>query len=295
MRHGLAFAIASGVTILLVTLVPAMLGPVRYDPLLVVNLVMTIAVIATAIYAAASVAEFRSAREAEYTPVLDLVLRIVREKGMDKRLLLGVRNIGRGAAAGVEAAIWFTDKDMVMWLPKRVALEDDLLLSGDSTSGELEFEGLHAVVQKHFRPTLPAIVLQLRYRDALQREVERFLPYDLPGSEDETTDFSVLQPSPQAVPTQLKSVEGKQRLLNEVLATAAEETGLLAAGLTVSGDVTRKAIRISVRDGKKDLWQAQTGPGDAIYHFAEWLNNAAANILAAHAAAEAGPPDPDGT
>ena len=274
------FLVAAALTTALATIVPAAIGSVEYDPILAVNLVMTIAVLATAFYAAANLSEFREAREAEYTPVLDLALRLVRERGLDKALEIRARNIGRGAAAGIEIAVWWTDKDLVMWLPRRVPLDSDLLLSGEATTSRLEFEGLHAVFQKHFKPNLPSLVVQLRYRDALLREVEVFRPYDLPSGEDDTLDLSILQPSPLPVPAELSSVEGKQRMLDEMLGLASEELGLTERGLSVEGTVSRQKIQAWVRLDDRELWRAQTGPGEGIFHFSEWLERAAPRILA---------------
>lgn len=259
-------------------MVPALLGPVRYDASVAVNVVMAIAVIATAVYAGANLSEFRAARLAEYTPVLDLRLRTVRERGQEKQLVVEIRNIGRGVAAGLEVAVWQTDKDQVMWLPERLTLDQDVLRSGETTSGSIEFEWVHSLVQRHFHPGLPTLLVQLKYRNAMLRDEERFYPFELPSGDEEGADMSLLRPSPFEVPAELRAVDAKQRLLDEVLARAAEEAGLTALGLKVEGTATRKSQRIRVLDGETVLWSAQIGPNEAVYHLAEWLQGSAQQL-----------------
>ena len=271
-------AAAALITTLLATVVPALLGPVRYDASVAVNVVMAIAVIATAVYAAANLSEFRSARVAEYTPVLDLRLRTVRERGEEKQLVVEIRNIGRGVAAGLEVAVWQTDKDLVMWLPERVTLDDDVLKSGEAASGSIEYEWVHPLVQRHLEPGLPTAVVQVKYRNALLHDEERFYPFELPSGDEEAADMSLLRPSPFEVPKELTSVGAKQRLLDEVLTRAAEESGLPALGLKVVGTVTRKSQSMRVLDGKTVLWSAQIGPNEGVYHLAEWLQGSAEEL-----------------
>lgn len=274
---------AAVVTSLLVTVVPWLMGPVQYDALVAVNLVMTIAVIATAIYAAANLSEFRKARDAEYTPILDILVRTVRERGRETSLLLEVRNIGRGAAAGLEVAVWQTDKDQVIWLPERVPIDRNVLMSGESTSGVVKYEWLHSMVQRHFTPGLPDLIVEVRYRDALTPEVEQFMPYDHPSDDEEAVDMSLLRPSRSAVPKELRSVEAKQRMLEEVLDRCTRELGLTELGLKAVGKATRKAITVRVLDGDKELWRGQIGPNEAVYHLVEWIEHSASDLRAAHA------------
>lgn len=273
-------AVASAITILLATAVPALFGPVTYDALVAVNVVMAIAVIATAVYAAANLSAFRAAKEAEYTPVLDLRLQTVRERGLEKHLFLEVRNIGRGVAAGLEVAVWQTDKDLVMWFPERVALECDVLRSGETASGRIDFEWVHPLAQRHLQPGLPTTIVQVKYRSALLKDEEAFYPFELPSGEDEAADMSRLRPSPFEVPKELTSVDAKQRLLDQVLAHAAEEAGLTALGLKVVGTVTRRAQSMRVLDGDAVLWSAEIGRNEGVYHLAEWLQGSAEELKA---------------
>jgi hypothetical protein len=151
---------------------------VVYDAAFAVNLVTAIAVVATAAYAAENLHELKLAREAEFTPVLDVMFRYVRV-GRERELALVMRNIGRGAAAGLEVAVWWLDPDLVMWLPHRIDLDRDLLLAGESATGRVEYPWMRTLVHKHTGgETLPAVVLQLRYRDALRRQQDDFVPYD---------------------------------------------------------------------------------------------------------------------
>ncbi|MDP2957724.1 MAG: hypothetical protein Q8N53_14960, partial [Longimicrobiales bacterium] len=72
--------VGSAAVLLVGWLVPALLpGTAVFDPAVAVNVVVAIAIIFTAAFAAENLQEFRKASEAEYTPVLHCQLVEVRE------------------------------------------------------------------------------------------------------------------------------------------------------------------------------------------------------------------------
>lgn len=249
---------------------------VWYDPTVAVTLVMTIAIIFTAAFAADNLILFREAREAEFTPILDTELSISYERG-ESRIDVSLMNVGRGIAAGLEASLWWTESDLVAWVPHRVRGIHNRLRPGEETRADIVHPPVHLAVQRHYSPSLPGVVLQIRYRDGLKRSVELFEAFDM--SKDEDSGQTILVRSPLPIPASLTSLDAKQKLLDEEIARVSEEFDLSAHGLEVKGLVGRGHQGVKVTRAGKDLWMAQTGVEGPVYHIGEWLRDAIPNLI----------------
>ena len=279
-------AIAAVATLVLGILVPlALHDAVQYDTMTAVTIVMTLAIIFTAAYAADSVSAFREARAAEYTPVLDVRLseRVIR--GRDFKLVVEVRNVGRGIAAGVESAVWWMEGDLVAWVPHRLELPTDLLKPGEATSADISRPKVRAVAQRHFRPGTPELVVEVRCRNALKRETREYSTYDAIRESDGRTLF---RESIHPVPGELTSLDAKQRLLDGILAEIAEEHHLVERGLDLAGRVDQQVIQVRLSKDGEDVWWGQTGVERPVYDFAESLNRDLPELLSRHESGGAG-------
>ena len=279
--------IAAVATLALGIVVPLVLhDAVQYDTMTAVTIVMTLAIVFTAAYAADSVSAFREARAAEYTPVLDVRLSERVIQGGDFKLVLEVRNVGRGIAAGVESAVWWMEGDLVAWVPHRLELPTDLLKSGEATSAEISRPKVRAIAQRHFRPGTPELVVEVRCRNALKRETREFATYDTIRESDGRTLF---RESIHPVPDELTSLAAKQRLLDGVLAEIAEEHRLVERGFDLAGRVDQQVIQVRLSRNGEDMWWGQTGVERPVYDFAESLNRDLPELLSRHESGGAGP------
>lgn len=280
-------AAATGATVLLGIVFPAVYyEAVRYDPMIAVTIVMTVAIIFTAAFAADSVTAFREAREAEYTPILDVKLseRVIR--GVEFKLAVEIRNVGRGIAAGVEASIWWMEGDLVAWVPHRLDVRKDLLQPGDSTTVEMSRPKVRAVVQRRFRPGVPELVVEVRFRNALRREAREFTTYDLIREQDGT---EVFRESIHPVPDQLTSLDAKQKLLDEVLSEIADEHRLKERGFELSGRVHEQVMQVRLNRDGESVWWGQVGVERPVYDFAESLDRDLPKVLERHDSADRNP------
>jgi len=280
--------VAAVATIVLGVVIPALYyDAVQYDAMTAVTIVMTIAIAFTAAYAADSVSAFREARDAEYTPVLDVRLSEKVIRGSEVRLALEVRNVGRGIAAGVECAIWWMEGDLVAWVPHRIDLETDLLRPGDATTGEISRPTVRAAVQRYLRPGVPELVVEVRCRNALRSETREFTTYD---TKRESDGREMFRESIHPVPAELTSLSAKQSLLDGVLAEMADQHGLEGRGFELSGKVDPRMIQVRLTRDGEDMWWGQTGVERPVYDFAESLNYDLPAILARHETNSGGPP-----
>lgn len=246
-------------TTLLATVVPALLGQVTYSALVALSWAGTLAIIFTAGYAAENLKAFRKAREDENSPKFDVSVVRAYEggKGVYKVSLL---NIGSGMAARVEASLWWMDSDLAMWLPSRVEGLSDLLLSGVETQGRVEAPWVRLATQRVFRPDVPALVLQVRYSSPIKEGVqEDFYPYDL--GED-----NAMVPSLSLAPSELRSLAGKQQLLNEGLAKLSEIHSLAQQDMTISGEVSGRVQTVTLSRGGEILWMISSAVDEPVYH-----------------------------
>lgn len=267
----------TAVALLLATVVSWMLLPnVAYDPAVALTFASTVAILFTAAYAADNLREFRRATEAEFTPVIDWDLRTVRHSG---KALLEVRliNLGRGTAAGIEAAVWWSDDDLVAWIPHRLGGINHVLRSGEETADSLEEPWMHLPIHKHLVPDSPQLVLQLQYRDPYRCTKEKLIPFEIGRDRD---GLPILTRSGHPVPQGLRSVEGKQTILDDQLKSLTEEFDLAKHGLELTSYVDHRVLQAAIVKDGQELWRSKVTIERPVYHTVEWVREVLSRKIA---------------
>lgn len=169
------------VTLVLGGAIPWLLEYTVFDPMLAVTLVMTIAIIWTAAYAAENLQLLSRVARAEHDAILAVSVHATRNvDGLT--LPISIRNLGKGAAIDVRSKAWLPCDDGEMWIPVSLTRMDSLEPLGAPTIPTRKIEAEHLSVQSELSPFL---LVEVSYRQALPGICVKQFAFDWVEGEDQ--------------------------------------------------------------------------------------------------------------
>jgi hypothetical protein len=237
---------------------------VVYNAVLTVNVIMTIAIILTAFFAAWNLKHLQEIAAAEYNPELT-VEALLEASGNESHFLVTVANVGQGHAIDVEARIWTRLHPAENWFALRIPQVPRHLPPGQSIECRFPVDDRLLHSWSIYGPARPSIVTEALYRDVLprsRRSPPRSTPpesYDLQWS---TAGNYGLVGSNTPAPDFEKACEDRRRHLKKVIEKHAKR---LSYGLSIEHRITPYELTVDiVRPGEDVYWSLDEDPGTSI-------------------------------
>lgn len=233
-------------SLLVVTVAPALQGPVEFSPSVALDWMGLVALLWATAYAADNLLEIRRARFAEFEPLLDVVVEEKAHQG-GLRLFVAVRNLGKGAAAGLSVHLWWPDMDQLQWFAHPVTQLPELLAPGER--GEELYAGYPYFRFRVEEDPVAHLGVEVQYRDALGRFHRQVLIYGY----DRGGGVPEIRRMPGEVP---QTDNAKQRALDKEVARLAREIDLAASGRRLTAHVQGGHMAVCMWNGEDQevLW-----------------------------------------
>jgi hypothetical protein len=255
-------AAASVTGLAAITVVPLLQGHTQFDSKLAFDWMTFVAVVWATAFAADNLAEMQRTRVSEFEPLIDIEI-TERRIRTESRVVISVRNFGKGAAAGLRVILYYEDPDQVEWVPVEPEGLPEILKPGDTAEASVEISPVYFILRKEH----PAhFLVSVTHRDPFGRIHNEERAYALVPDEDPVRFRRVGE-------TVARQLGGKLVLLQQRLHKLAKEYELTSHGIKLVAGTHGDTITATIQDTQGDVWETRQPLGSPVFLMIESIED----------------------